>query len=103
MRSELPEVKKQTIARFIGGLNQDIAHMVELQPYCTFEDVCKLAIKVEKQKMAMKSMVAKPFTKGTSLFKSPHFNKGTTFQKGSPPNYRAAETTSKEKGKEIVV
>jgi len=103
MRSELPEVKEKTIARFIGGLNQDIAHMVKLQPYCTFEDVCMLAIKVEKQKKAMKSTVAKPFTKGTSFSKSPPFNKGTTFQKGSPSNYKAAEITSKEKGKEKVV
>lgn len=51
----------------------------------------------------MKSTVAKPFTKGTLLYKSPLFNKGTTFQKGSLSNYKATEITSKEKGKEKVV
>lgn len=58
---------------------------------------------MEKQKKAMKSTVAKPFTNETSFSKSPLFNKGTTFQKGSPSNYKAAEITSKEKGKEKVV
>ena len=33
MRSDLPEVKEQTIARFLGGLDNNIAHMVELQTY----------------------------------------------------------------------
>ena len=103
MRSELPEVKEQTIARFIGGLNQDIAHMVELQPYCTFEDVCKLAIKVEKQKKAMKPMVSKSFSKGTLSNKSISFTKGTTFHKGSPSYTNVVDSSSKEKGKEKMV
>ena len=45
MRGE-PE---QTIARFLKGLNPSILERVELEPFWTFEDACKLAVKVEKQ------------------------------------------------------
>lgn len=43
MRSDIPEEKEQTIARFLGGLQMEIVHKVELQPYQSFGDVCKLA------------------------------------------------------------
>jgi len=36
------------MARFLRSLDLSIAEKVELQPYWTFEDVCKLAIKVKK-------------------------------------------------------
>ena len=43
---EEPELK---ITRFIKGLLPSIANKVDLQPYLSFDDVCHLAIKVEKQ------------------------------------------------------
>ncbi|XP_052172190.1 uncharacterized protein LOC127788118 [Diospyros lotus] len=49
MRCELQELQEQTIARFIGGLNREIANIVELQPFVFLEDIIKLAIKVERQ------------------------------------------------------
>ena len=49
MRCELQEPQEQTIVRFLGGLNKEIADAVELQPYVFLEDVIKLAIKVERQ------------------------------------------------------
>lgn len=49
IRSEVPNLKEQTIARFFGGLDREVTNMVELLTYCSFENVCKLAIKVEKQ------------------------------------------------------
>ncbi|GJT46598.1 hypothetical protein Tco_0955313 [Tanacetum coccineum] len=39
--------QEQTIARYIGGLNHDIAKKLKLQPYWTFDEVCKLASKIE--------------------------------------------------------
>ena len=36
------------MARFIGGLEPSIAEKVDIQPYWSFENACKLAIKVEK-------------------------------------------------------
>jgi len=38
----------QTIARSLKGLNLAILERVELQPFWTFEDACKLVVKVEK-------------------------------------------------------
>ena len=37
------------IARYLGGLRVEINDVVQLQPYWTYNDVCKLAMKVEKQ------------------------------------------------------
>jgi len=48
MRVGLTEDSELTIARFIKGLSPSIAHKVELQPYLSFNDVCHLAIKIEK-------------------------------------------------------
>jgi len=41
-----PEFK---IAKFIKGLSPNIASKVKLQSYLSFDDMCHLAIKVEKQ------------------------------------------------------
>ncbi|XP_031375718.1 uncharacterized protein LOC116190194, partial [Punica granatum] len=54
MRCEPSEPREQTIARFIGGLNKEIADVVELQPYVFLEDVITLASKVEKQRKRSK-------------------------------------------------
>nr|GFA03687.1 Brevis radix-like domain-containing protein [Tanacetum cinerariifolium] len=48
VRSGIQEKQEQTIARYIGGLNHDIAKKLELQPYWTFNEVCKLASNIEK-------------------------------------------------------
>ncbi|XP_073109928.1 uncharacterized protein [Elaeis guineensis] len=49
MRCDLREPQEQTIARFLGGLNKEIADTVELQSYVFLDDVIKLAVKVERQ------------------------------------------------------
>jgi len=36
------------MVRFLKGLDPNIDEKVDIQPYWTFEDVCKLAIKVKK-------------------------------------------------------
>lgn len=72
LRSEIPEEKEHTIAKFICGLSKDIAYKVELQTYHSFEDVYKLSTKVEKQLKSMKSFTPK------KLFKE------STYQRGSP-------------------
>ena len=43
---EEPELK---ISRFIKGLSPSIANKVDLRTYLSYNDVCHLAIKVEKQ------------------------------------------------------
>ena len=76
MRSEIREEEEQTIARFLGGLQRDIAHKVELQPFHSFRDVCKLSNKVEKQLQNVKSSAPKTFSRSSPSFKgSPSYTK----------------------------
>ncbi|KAF8387579.1 hypothetical protein HHK36_026233 [Tetracentron sinense] len=49
IRCGVVEPEEQTIARYLGGLRKEIHDVVTLQPYWTYDDVYKLAIKVEKQ------------------------------------------------------
>nr|GEW71380.1 transposon Ty3-I Gag-Pol polyprotein [Tanacetum cinerariifolium] len=49
MRCGVEENEDQTIARFLGSLHTDISDVVYLQQYYSFHDVCRLALKVEKQ------------------------------------------------------
>jgi len=48
IRSGVEEEPEQAIARFLRGLELSIAEKVDIQPYWSFEDVCKLAIKLAK-------------------------------------------------------
>ena len=43
------EDREATMARFLNGLNRDIANVVELQQYVELEDMVHMAIKVERQ------------------------------------------------------
>ena len=49
MRLSLNEDREVTMARFLGGLNQEIANQVELQQYVELEEMLHVAIKIENQ------------------------------------------------------
>ena len=49
IRANVQEDRESTMARFLAGLNTDIADKVELQYYVEMEDMLHMAIKVEKQ------------------------------------------------------
>jgi hypothetical protein len=49
IRCDVVEQEEQMIARYLGGLRVEISDVVQLQPYWNYYDVCKLAMKVEKQ------------------------------------------------------
>ncbi|GJU14451.1 RNA-directed DNA polymerase [Tanacetum coccineum] len=48
MRYDVVKEEEQVVARFLGVLKPKIADIVSLQPYWTYTDVCRLALKVEK-------------------------------------------------------
>lgn len=50
----------QKSAKFLLGLRKDIANQVELQPYYSFDELCVLAKKVERQQQDSKSRGFKP-------------------------------------------
>ena len=72
LKFDIKEPEPQTIARYIGGLKENIADVIHLQPYWTFNDVRKLAYNVEKQQL-------KESKKPTPTFRRPNFsNQGSS-------------------------
>ena len=49
IRANVVEDRKATMARFLGGLNKEIASVLELHHYVELEDMLHMAIKVERQ------------------------------------------------------
>ncbi|KAI0522935.1 hypothetical protein KFK09_005324 [Dendrobium nobile] len=74
LKCDLNEPVDNTIARFLEGLQPSIAHVVQLQPHWTLQDVINLAMQVEKQQKTSKNM---PFK-----FKDTMGEKSTPFQRG---------------------
>ena len=90
------------MARFLNGLNRDIANVVELQHYVELEDMVHMAIKVEQQLKR----------KGTRSFQNPGFSaswrsngrkdEGVIFKsKTEPPKRRRSEHTSEPSHDEL--
>ncbi|GKE11219.1 reverse transcriptase domain-containing protein, partial [Tanacetum coccineum] len=65
MRCDVVEEEEQVVARFLGVLKPEIADIVSLQPYWTYTDVCRLALKVEKQIKAKSKGSTSRFTPPT--------------------------------------
>lgn len=87
MTYDVLEMLEQIITRLLGGINQEIANLVKLQPYWSLENVCKLVMNVEKQLKRGMGLSTKSSTKGTSLLKGVSSNK-------------VGDTSKKDKGKE---
>ena len=49
IRANVEEDREATMARFLNGLNRDIANVVELQHYVELEDMVHMVIKMERQ------------------------------------------------------
>ena len=49
VRANVYEDREATMARFLQGLNRDIANIVELQHYVEVEEMVHMAMKVERQ------------------------------------------------------
>uniref|UniRef100_A0A2N9G2E4 Reverse transcriptase domain-containing protein n=1 Tax=Fagus sylvatica TaxID=28930 RepID=A0A2N9G2E4_FAGSY len=49
IRVNVEEDREATMARFLSGLNRDIAMVIELQHYVEIEDMMHMAMKVERQ------------------------------------------------------
>jgi len=57
IKCDIQESEDRTIVRYLSGLHQRYAHVVELQKYSSFDDVCVLGYRAEQQKNS------KPFKK----------------------------------------
>ncbi|XP_074303669.1 uncharacterized protein LOC141638156 [Silene latifolia] len=103
---ELEEIEEQKIARFLRGLNYNIASTVELYQYSDFDTLCSLCLKVESQGKTKygsgsNSESSKPKTWSKPEFKSvgtPNNQAVSNTSTGNPKN--TAGQSSKPPGKE---
>ena len=49
IRANVEEDREATMARFLNGLNREIANTIEIHHYVELEDLVHMAIKVERQ------------------------------------------------------
>ncbi|XP_062155188.1 uncharacterized protein LOC133863244 [Alnus glutinosa] len=85
MHCDIVEPEEQMVARYLGGLRLEISNIVQLQPYWTYNDVCKLALKVEKQLKEGHRSTYRPFNRDGST------NRGSSStSKATPPTKTAA-------------
>jgi len=52
VKCDIQEPEEQTIVRYLGGLDPRYSNVIELQAYISFDDVCVMVHKVEKQRKA---------------------------------------------------
>jgi len=93
MKCDIQEKEEQMIARYLGGLNTNIVHLVQLQQYWSLDEVLRLAIRVEKQ-LPKKSL----YQHLSSTRSYAHCNKPSTQEPSSltkPPQKIIEENSSK--------
>ena len=101
-RADIEEDVETTMARFLAGLNKEIADRVDLQQYGDLEEMVHIAVKVEKQLQG----------RGTARYVSkPYFNSNSTWKRDGKSDFKGgnkgaydvakgkAESTSKDKSK----
>ncbi|KAL4384341.1 hypothetical protein GQ457_15G018120 [Hibiscus cannabinus] len=97
MRANIEEDREATMARFLIGLNTEIANVVELQHYVELDEMVHMAIKVERQQRKRATS-----TQGNNfkyVTDSP-FNASNAFRKSAPQTplqIRERAETSKPK------
>ena len=73
LKCDLQEDESQTLIRYLSGLNEEIAHVVELHPYSSLDELSVLAHKVELQKRVKgKNMAPKPTPRPFPFQKPPY-------------------------------
>ncbi|KAF7800459.1 uncharacterized protein G2W53_045101 [Senna tora] len=93
IRANVQEDREATMARFLNGLNKDIADIVDLHHYVELEDMVHMAIKVEKQ---LKRKGFSKFNSGASTSLKQNWKKGErTFQQESTKGKEEASSKSK--------
>ena len=85
IRANVVEDREATMARFLNGMNQDIANVIELQHYVELEDMVHMATKVERQ---LRKGHARPaFNSGSSSSWKPNLKReGTIHQRSFGPS-----------------
>uniref|UniRef100_A0A2N9EMT7 Reverse transcriptase n=1 Tax=Fagus sylvatica TaxID=28930 RepID=A0A2N9EMT7_FAGSY len=88
-----------TMARFLNGLNRDIANVVELQHYVELEDMVHMAIKVERQLKRKGTRSFQNSGSSTSWKLNWRKDEGAVLKSKTEPPKRREEVPSVNKGK----
>jgi hypothetical protein len=99
IRTNVVEDREATMARFLNGLNRDIANVVELQHYVELEDMVHMAMKVERQlkrKILNHFRIRAPLLHGDQIGGK---TKGLFFKTKTEPPKRRDEISNVNKGK----
>ena len=87
LRCDVIEEEEETIARYLAALKPEIADVVHLQQYLSYNDVCRLARKVESQQK-------KKVSSSSSSRFSGRFTGSDTVKKVSSPISNPTRSTS---------
>jgi hypothetical protein len=99
IRANVEEDREATMARFLNGLNRDIANMVELQHYVELEDMVHMAIKVELQLKRKGTWSFQNKGSSTSWKSNWRKDEGAVLKSKTEPPKRKEEVPSVNKGK----
>ncbi|KAK4856333.1 hypothetical protein QYF36_016406 [Acer negundo] len=90
IRADIEKDREVTMARFLNGLNRDIANVVELQHYVQLNDMVHMTIKVEQQ-LKRKGSTRVGQKSGSSSSWKPNWRK-----KDDQPSFKAKTEPSKK-------
>jgi len=75
LKCDLREDDSQTLVRYLSGLNEQIAHVVELHTYSSLDELSSLAHKVEQQRKTKgKDLTSKPTPRPFPTQRPPYSN-----------------------------
>ncbi|KAJ9699061.1 hypothetical protein PVL29_007911 [Vitis rotundifolia] len=99
IRANVEEDREAIMARFLNGLNRDIANVVELQHYVELEDMVHMAIKVERQLKRKGTRSFQNPGSSTSWRSNGRKDEGVVFESKTEPPKMRDEAPNINKGK----
>ena len=106
LKCDLREDDAQTMVRYLSGLDESIAHVVELHPYSSLDDLSSLAYKVEQQKKSKgKGTLSRPPSRPYSTTKPPYYPpkpQNPPQTKNAPPTVPNPSTKAPPKPKDKI-
>uniref|UniRef100_A0A2N9F371 Uncharacterized protein n=1 Tax=Fagus sylvatica TaxID=28930 RepID=A0A2N9F371_FAGSY len=98
IQANVEEDREATMARFLSGLNRDIANVIELQYYVEIEDMVHMAMKVERQLKRKGTARYTSISNTTWKSKWDRNDSAEAKRKTEPPKGKDEGTSNKPKG-----
>ena len=93
LKCDFREDETQTLVRYLSGLDEHIAYIIELHPYSSLDTLSSLAYKVEQQRKSKgKSPLPKPYTRPYPTQRTPNTFPRPQSNQNSRPTPPTAQT-----------